>query len=379
MLNRHRDVEEVLRQHGGRLAKFTGTPEKLLRGQPFGPDQIWNMPPESPDEVKGLVKAIHKADMGSKEHLLELLIQAFSGTVQLQPAYRELLNDKDKDVQAAAIEAVAKMGLKDAIPKIRNFLAQQPRNKLSEKLGIHSLEQAKDMAYTRVAAEALVELDDFGSVDELISRDYFMMNMPGIVLSKFGAKVLPKVLQHSKDGKPQRSGARSTIGQMRDEEAVPALVDILNGLDYDFAADAAQALSAIGNETKSDEIRRIVLAQLLAHLKHPDPHVRTAVYGGLLALDAAKYGPQILEALAHENGTARLNVLYAISNYRAKGVTPFLEQFIKKDEKWNPGPYSTDLRALAARMLFRTTGKRVPYKGIENEFRKSKDPYEDEY
>ncbi|MCX5796273.1 MAG: hypothetical protein NTY77_12330 [Elusimicrobia bacterium] len=328
--------------------------------------------PKTSDEVKALAATLHQSDKDSKEEVYQALVSVSSDAAQLGPVYRKLLDDKDEDVQRAAIQVAGKMKMKEAAPKIRTMLSRRPKHRIIDGHGIYKVSPG-DSNYAQEAVGALVELNDLDSIDEIVSRDEFMCCMAGVRLARFGAKALPMVLAKAKKGWAQKQGAGSMVQFMRDEEAVPTLLELLAGPDPDFSARAAQAISAIANSTQSDRTKKTIVAQLESRTSNHDWRIRKEVYGGLLAADAKLFGPTVLAKFEKEDGLTQLEVLYAISRNRTKAADAFLEQFIRDDEKRHPG--DDDLRAVAAGILYELTGRKVPYKGLERELKKYKDPY----
>lgn len=330
--------------------------------------------PQTPDEVQALATKLRAAKNDERGRIILQLTDVSAGAAELKPAYKQLLDDKDKDVRIAAINVAAKMKMSETVPQIRAFLKNEPKRKISRKQSPPTLQEMEDLQYTCDAAKALIDLGDFDSVDEIISHDLFMMNSGGQFLAKFGAKVLPKVLQHANDGEMQRTGARGTIYFMRDEAAIPQLTDLLNGTDSEYAAASAKALSTILAASKSASNKSAIAAQLEKQQGNKSYQVRMGVYGGLLAADPQKYGAPIFKKLSKEDGYVQLDVVGSISQYRIKGLGPLLEQFIKDDEAKNPIIHG--VRTAAARALYLTTGKKVQYKGLEED---QKDNYSNPY
>ena len=75
-------------------------------------------------------------------------------------------------------------------------------------------------------------------------------------------------------------------------------------------------------------------------------------------------------------GTEGLDFFYALIKNPdlAMPAIPHLKVFITEDESVNPN--STVLRKVAAQVIFKTTGERVPYRGMENDRRLYMDPYD---
>jgi len=339
---------------------------------------VSHMPPKSATEARALAEGLRKADDESKPQLIDMLADVSSGSVHLQEVYRELLDDRDDGVQEAAIRAIGKMKLKDAAPKIRRLLSKRKRYKLKDPQDIYKYKEKSllaDLNYNDYAIWTLIDLGDFDSIDEIISRDEFMSAMPGSYLAKFGAKVLPKVIENANKGWAQRVGANSTISRMRDEAALPTLIGLLSGPDLDFAISAEEALAEIGKATKSEATRKDIAAQLENRFASGNVRLRTYAYRGLLNISPSEYGLRILKAFSTEEREVQRLVLYSIWKNPPAGIEPFLEQFIKDDERRNPNEQT--LRADAARILFKATGRKVSYMGIEDERKKFKNPYDD--
>jgi len=325
----------------------------------------------NPDDVKAMAKALHEADKESKPDILRRLTDVSSDSAHLQEAYAELLDDKDEDVQVAGINIAGKLKMKAAVPKIRKLLHRRRHYRISKE---GDLEKANlmDRQYVHQGVAALVELDDFDSLDEIMSRDEFMADDPGVDLAKFGAKVLPKVIQNAGKGWAKKSGACSVIARMRDENAVLTLIELLNGSDEDFSASAAESLMLMGGGTGSKPVRAMIAAQFESKFADKDELVRFRAYAALLKMDPKQYGPQILQAFSKESIQVQGFVLDSISRDPPKGIEEFLEQFIKEDETRHAFNY---LRVDAARIIYRATGKKVPYKGLERAQERYRDPY----
>lgn len=353
--------------------------ESAAQGQRQGQGHAEQLaqPPKDADQVRSLAKAVREADEHSKPFLIDVLGNVSPGATHLQDAYRALLDDKDSGVQDAAIKAAARLKMKDAAPKIRRLLSQRKRYHLSNDHDIYKYGRSADIAernYELDAIRALIDLDDFDSIDEIMTHDEFMSEMPGAALAKFGPRVLQKVISNAGNGWAQHVGAKSTISRMTDEAAVPTLLNILNGTDQEFAISAEDALSQIGEKTASDTTRKLVANQLEAHFSDKNERMRIFAYRGLLNMDPGVYGSRILKAFDKENEVVQGYVLDSIALHPPKGIDLFLEQFIRDDERRHPGAYD-DQRARAARIIFKATGRKVIYKGLEGELKKGKDPY----
>ncbi|MEK7691386.1 MAG: hypothetical protein AAB425_10245, partial [Bdellovibrionota bacterium] len=236
---------------------------------------------------------MREAGEESKRDIIRMLANPSTGTADIQNIYRELLDDKDESVQRAAIQVSGKMGMKDTAPKIRKLLSRRPRHKVAKESDYYKIAATNpaDMNYRFEATRALIELDDFDSVDEIISRDELMCEL-GPELAHFGAKVLPKVIASSSKGWAQRRGAGGVIRKMRDEAALPALIELLDGPDLEFAISAEDALSEIGKFAKSATMRKDIAGQLEKRFASENKRLRTFAYRGLLNIGPDEYSPR---------------------------------------------------------------------------------------
>ena len=142
--------------------------------------------------------------------------------------------------------------------------------------------------------------------------------------------------------------------------------------DHDLANAAIRSLSGLA--TTSDANKQNVQGALEPFLHDNDSARRSLAYSGLFHSDPKKYYPITAAALQSESGTVRLQLLYAFSQHPSPESVDLLEQFILKNEKESPNDSS--LRKVAAQVIFKATGRRIPYKGLEFEQKMSSDPYD---
>lgn len=337
--------------------------------------------PKTPEDVKNLVDEMHKTPAedrsDTKQSIYLDLINVPSDAASLRMTYRKLLDDKDEVVRMAAIQVAVKMGMKETIPKIRELYKKQtrPTSKMIWAVrGGPFTRVDMDMAFTTDMAEALIDLGDFESAEDIIRNEAFMESTGGISLAKFGAPVLPLLIQNAYDGKNWRRGIGGAISYMRDEAAVPLLIELLNGKDPKFADASGHALVGIVANAKSLETKRLIGDQFERAVLNNNGEVRTEAYIGLLVIDPDKNGKRVFDAIKKENGFVQLNVLCAISTYRIKGLGSYLEDYMKYDEVKNPN--DNGHRKYAAAAIYRTTGKKVHYDGLEKDQKwPDTDPY----
>lgn len=335
-------------------------------------DEIANKEPESAQEMEDITSALKTNDAGVQAASLKALRRVKPTARHLKSQADSMIDDSLEQIQLGGIIVAAKIQAKELAPKIRGRLAQRPRFKI-RKNDFGGIKQ-KQLQFAEEAAKALVDLDDFESIDELLSRDEVMAisNFGGPLVARFGAKALPKAVLLARQKDTSRSdGGRSVISSMQDPAAIPALIELGKDRDNDIVSAAVLALSQIPTETAQDKAN--VESALTENASSKDRFVRGPAYDGLLRLNPKKHLPAALEVMKTDD-SARLDILHAIAKHQVKEAIPALEAFIRADELKEPN--WTVNRKVAAQTIFKLTGKRVPYLGIEKDSRIYADPYD---
>lgn len=335
-------------------------------------DELSAREPESAEDLAAIVDAIKTKDKGVQAASFKALRRVRKISRHLTPQVGKMLDDSSEQVQLGGIIAAGQLQDSTLAPKLRSRFKQRPHFKIKKKDfgGI----KPNDLQYAEEAATALVALDDFESVDELLSRDEIMAfsNFGGPLVARFGAKALPKaVLLARQKGTLRSDGGRSVISSMRDPAAIPALVEL--GKDSDNAIASAAILALSNIPTPSEQDRQIVESALLEKSNSKERYIRGPALDGLLKLNPEKHLPAALEAVKSDD-SARLDVLHALVKHKVVASVPALESFIKEDEQREPN--WTVNRKVAAQTIFKLTGRRVPYLGVEKDRRVYPDPYD---
>ena len=336
-------------------------------------------PPSSKQDVETIVKAVRAftgAGKNTEEHAqLESTLSILGrpdakAKDELEEVYIRLLDDRNLDIQAAAAAGCGKLKSAQAIPKVRVMLSAKIRHHFTK----HNLGGASpaDIRQTQTLARALADLGDYDSIDEILSREEVMSvsGFGGPIVAAFGARVLPKVVEIAHKNDARRGGALHAISFLNDPAAIPELVKLSRGSDPQIASAALYSLKKLlkGAPGRASEIESAYKEQLA----NPDYQVRAAGYVGLLSVDPFKYRTLIEDAIKND-AHVRTDILNALSGEKIPEIVPFLKQFIKNDERRAP-KWTAD-RRLAARAIFRMTGERVQYKGLERDRELHPDPY----
>ncbi len=331
-------------------------------------DHLATFKPVTVADVDLLTKTVaHQEDRLGKAASRSLLnIEAGSNDLILR-----LFNSDSKKVHLLGFQISLKLMAKEVAPKILSLLAAQPRFRI--KAMDFGGATTANLEYIQQAAEALAGLADQMAIDEILSRDEIMAipSYGGPLIAKYGASALPKIIAVARRQDTSRSeGAKTAISVMDDEAAIPLLTPLLQDNDPSIKRAAVNGLISIYKKTGAD--RNLVEKTLKRELDSKDAALRARAYEGLLELDSGKYLPMALEALKRD-GDVRPTVLYALMRLRIQEAVPALKEFIKDDEIANPH-WTTD-RKMAAQAIYKITGERVPYKGLEEDQRFYKDPY----
>lgn len=335
-------------------------------------DELAARYPASGEELSAIAEALRSSDRGVQTAGMKALRRVEKTARQLKPQAERMLDDSSERVQLGGIVVAGRIQARELAPKIRAKLAQRPRYKVRKNDFGGVTPQA--LEYAEEASTALVELDDFKSIDELLSRDEIMAfsSFGGPLVARFGARALPKAVALARQEDTLRSdGGRGVISSMKDPKAIPQLSELARDSDAAIASAATLALSQMPTATEEDKSK--IEAVLSEQVKSTDKHVRGAAYDGLLGLAPQKHLSRALDALANDRAV-RLSIINAIQKHRIMEAVPALEKFIEEDGARNPN--WTPFRLAAAQTIFKLTGRRVLYQGIEKDRRVYSDPYD---
>ena len=293
---------------------------------------------------------------------------------QVKSVYLRLLGNGDDAIKTASARGLRVINATEAVPSLRDLLRKAPHFRVSKsnRGGITPDAQQLQLALT----ESLAHFKDTESVDEILSRDELMSIdvTAGGALAQFGAPIIPKLLAVARKGDIRKGGATTAIAAMRDEAALPQLIPLLKDSDSQVAAAASRALGEIALTTA--ENKRLVESALHDAAQDKNEYVRMHAYDALVRRKGENAFQITSETLRKEKGVARLHIFEAIMQSDRKEAVPALKEFIKEDEKEHPSIYDTTHRKVAAQAIYRLTGERVPYKGVEEDRKLYRDPYD---
>lgn len=342
-------------------------------------DRLFKHRPVAPREVDELREAIKSGDRAVREAALHSLANFPQDASSFKEKYLGLLDDADEDIQIVGIRAAREMKLSQAAPKVRKVLESRPR--FNFKGRDPGGATAAHLIFSREAAETLADLGDDSAIDEILSRDEIMAvpSVAGAVVSKYGHKALPKVLTVARSRSERRKGAIAVIENMRDPMAASDLLQLTHDGDKEIACSAAWAISGIGKGLPN----KTEVEARLGELREDKGELCVeAAYVGLLSIDSNRYLPNLMAALVKPDpqmGLIQLRVVYWLMQHPMPQAVPFLEKMIQADEEANPN--DSGFRQEVARAIFKITGRKVSYKGLEKDLERHRkgigsDPYD---
>jgi len=256
-----------------------------------------------------------------------------------------------------------------AISAIHPILSAQPHYKFSAN-GFSSKPVpfgSESFQLEQQSMQALIDLGDESAIDEILSRDELVVgaNAMPLIVSKFGARALAKVAAIGKDkNDPRNIYAHRAIASIRDENAVPQLIQMLK--DPDLHSSSAYALGQIGAVStvaeravdssynamtlrdKADYLHQVIVISSGARASSPRP---------MNTQTMTKATNLLSESIKERDSLVEYETLQALVATRDPRIVPILENYLKDPQLPQRDPQLLD-RTLAAWGLWKITGKR---------------------
>jgi HEAT repeat protein len=277
-------------------------------------------------------------------------------------SFAELLESEDRQIRRAAVSVLHSWGARGTKGKIRNLLISLPGPKAWD----------YDMRTGRIPTgleehvglvRALADFDSLDSLEDLIKDE--KLSYGSYLASQFGAKALPVLEQFARDSNvPLADRAKRSIGFIRDDAAIPGLVDLLNE-DGDIGGYAAEALKYM--PTASQRNREAIDSALNVASRSTNPAVKKMALSAVNSRSGENAPSLTLESMVSLNRLDRLTLFYDLMQSGRKEIVPVLKEFIAWDEKAHSNPLDTNQRKVAAQTIYRLSGERVHYLGVERD------------
>lgn len=299
----------------------------------------------SPDMVPDLINRMGGKDPGIKIHLIRLLSKFQKD--EINRAFEMQLNDSNKLVRGAALDALAKREGHILIDKIAKRLMDPDLEVQSKAVDVliklrhpetikYLVPALKDESeYTRRAAvEVLNEICNPESVKDLLEAlmddDWWVRARAGDALAEIGGpKVINSVLELVKDKDEEiRRTAIEILNQTKDETAVDTLIKATDDQDWWVRERAVDALAQIGSKK--------ALPKLVTMLGK-NPKTDTVVVRALGKLGDATFISKIVPMLKRPEREIQVEAIKAISHLadekHAESVRDLLKTIKKSEDK----------------------------------------------
>jgi len=275
---------------------------------------------------------------------------------QAKSIIRKSLNDDNPHIRTNAIEAVAKTGSDESMPKVEQFLTDEfipVRFAAALAVGDTGYSSARKQLYnllksnddnTRLAASyALFKLGDrtqFTNLAEFItSPDMLVRANAALLLGKCGDRAALKLLYWALSDKDSddkvRFQAAEAIANLGDEKIYPKLWTMILNVNADDRILGVRSMGALGTEQAK--------GALTSQLSDDVLEVRLAAAWQLGRLDSAAGQPEILAVFTNnltakmdEADAERINILaaMAIGQIRTPELTKFLPGLLNNKSKF---------------------------------------------
>ena len=178
----------------------------------------------------------------------------------LETEFIKLLDDSDRDIRTASIINLGKLKTKEAAPKLREIVKSFSKIKYMQYKSMQVLNMRKAFKIILepgAAAMALGEMKDEEAIPILVEKFDELEGFGAVGLSKIGKKALPAILELAKkETDKKNSYAHRALADIEDKEAKPDLINILKTeKDSDIRM---RVLNALTRHMFDDEVLELV-------------------------------------------------------------------------------------------------------------------------
>ena len=282
--------------------------------------------PETVNDVSEIVNIIRSANNEEeKEDALHALKEIKEDDKHLESEFIKLLDDSDRDIRTASIINLGKLKTKEAAPKLREIVKSFSKIKYIEYKSMHVLNMRKAFKIILepgAAAMALGEMKDEEAIPILVEKFDELEGFGAVGLSKIGKKALPAILDLAKKETDRKNAyAQRALADIEDKEAKEDLINILK-------------------TEKNRDIRMRVLVALKRHMfddevlelvKNLYEKEKDTMF--LTAMRTKKAIPFLVNILANDKDrNARRAAVGILDDITDESVIPALEKALKDSD-----------------------------------------------
>lgn len=298
-----------------------------------------------PESVQPLVNALHDPAEGVRREALHALGR-MSSVAARGPLMNLVRSNEPAPVRAAAIEALAERGERDALPALIDALRESGEDvQVAAAMGLGTLKDPRGVgpladllaggtAPANVRKEAVRSLEGLGDekVVPILLRvvqdpDPFVRKFALRALGKLGDEmVVPALIEALRDAVPEvKEAAARALGLRKDPRAVEGLLPLLEDPNEIVRDAAAEALAAINS--------RETVPALLGVLREGVPAARALAADLLGKLGDARGVPALILALRDEDIGTREMAAWALGQVGGEEAVAPLEQAAQDQEE----------------------------------------------
>ena len=193
--------------------------------------ELVRLKPQTTKDVETLVSiAETTTDVMTQRAALRTLENTDKTSNSLAGAYFRALNSKNREVRIVSIQNLGKLKAKAAAPKLRDIVKDFGKMralafKTAKKISMRKTYEAS--AEYCNAAIALGDLKDEEAIPLLVEKLYDLEDCAGSGLSGIGQKAIPSLLNLARKEGVKDAWARQALGNIKDTGAKPELLNIL--------------------------------------------------------------------------------------------------------------------------------------------------------
>jgi HEAT repeat protein len=313
--------------------------------------ELAKLKPETAEDIRAIVEVIHASgNEAEKEIALAALRNINETDKHLEQEFIRLLDDPDREVRTLAIVNLGKLKAVEAAPRLREIVKSFGKvDYLKFKtMRAVNMEEAYRMIFEPgAAAVALGEMKDEEAIPILVEKFEELEGYAAEGLSKMGKKGLPYLLELARKETDEESYyAHNALAEIKDIEAKPDLMNILvTERDREIRDRVLNALSRPG--MFDDDVLELVKS---LYEKEKDSLF-------LWAMKHEKATPFLIDVLKQNmHGNPRIShiVIGILGDIGGPSAVPALEKALTVRDR--------SVRQLSARALKKITGKDYDWK-----------------
>jgi eukaryotic-like serine/threonine-protein kinase len=276
------------------LQGLLNDPNKLIRGATLSALQRM----DGPIDIERVSQLLRDPEIEVLNRAVDVVVKAnHPDTMKYLTA---VLKDENENARRAAVEVLNEIGSAHSVKHLLESLKDSDwwvRSRAADALGkiggpkvidaVLQLVRDKDEDIRRAAIEILNQTKDERAVESLIQAtrdsDWWVSERAVDALAEIGSKrAVPRLMEmlHTPDGKPTPIVVRA-LGKLGDGKLVDTLLPLIARPEREIRIEAIQALSRVADESRADQVRN----ELQAQVGSPDQTISRMAAAAVTELD----------------------------------------------------------------------------------------------